>query len=51
MSGSGTTGEAARELGRTALLSDVSEEYTQMAEKRLGVERVTIPPDLEMQVA
>ncbi len=51
MSGSGTTGEAARELGRTAILSDVSEEYTQIAEKRLGVERVLIPADLEMQVA
>lgn len=51
MSGSGTTGEAARELGRTAILSDVSEEYTQMAEKRLGVERILIPLDLEMQVA
>jgi site-specific DNA-methyltransferase (adenine-specific) len=51
MSGSGTTGEAARELGRTAILSDVSEEYTQMAEKRLGVERIFLPSDLQMQVA
>jgi site-specific DNA-methyltransferase (adenine-specific) len=51
MSGSGTTGEAARELGRAAILSDVSEEYTKIAEKRLGVERVLIPVDLEMQVA
>ena len=50
MSGSGTTGESARELGRTAILSDVSEEYTRIAEKRLGVERIPIV-DLQAQVA
>jgi len=51
MSGSGTTGDAARQLGRTAILSDVSEEYTQMVEKRLGIERIIIPSELEVQVA
>lgn len=43
MSGSGTTGEAARQLGRTAIICDLSEEYTQIAEKRLGVNRTPIP--------
>ncbi len=40
MCGSGTTGEATRKLGRLAILSDVSEEYTQIAEDRLGVVRL-----------
>jgi site-specific DNA-methyltransferase (adenine-specific) len=51
MSGSGTTGESARELGRKAILCDLSEEYIQIAEKRLGIERVVFPSDLEMKVA
>jgi hypothetical protein len=51
MSGSGTTGESARDLKRVAILCDVSEEYTQIAEKRLGVERITLPSELEVQVA
>lgn len=42
MSGSGTTGEAAKKNGRLAILSDISEDYTQIAERRLGVSRVTI---------
>ena len=40
MAGSGTTGEAARLLGRTAVLCDHSEEYTRLMEKRLGVRRI-----------
>ena len=48
MSGSGTTGEAARKLGRVAIISDQSEEYTQLAESRLGISRLRLPPGLEM---
>jgi site-specific DNA-methyltransferase (adenine-specific) len=40
MSGSGTAGVAARQLDRRAILCDVSEEYTQLAEDRLGVPRL-----------
>lgn len=40
MSGSGTTGVAALELERRAILCDASEEYTQLAEGRLEVRRV-----------
>ncbi|MCI0458391.1 MAG: site-specific DNA-methyltransferase [Gemmataceae bacterium] len=40
MSGSGTTGAAALKLGRRAILCDVSEEYTQLAESRLEVNRL-----------
>lgn len=42
MSGSGTTGEAARQLGRKAIICDSSEDYTQIAEKRLGINRTPI---------
>lgn len=42
MSGSGTTGEAARLNGRLSILCDHSEEYTRIAEKRLKVKRVKI---------
>jgi site-specific DNA-methyltransferase (adenine-specific) len=42
MSGSGTSGEAARDLHRTAILSDHSEEYTLIMEKRLGVQRIDL---------
>jgi hypothetical protein len=42
MSGSGTTGVAARSLGRKAILCDHSEEYTQIIEKRLGVQRLDL---------
>ncbi|RIK38029.1 MAG: hypothetical protein DCC55_22380 [Chloroflexi bacterium] len=41
MSGSGTTGAAVQKLGRHAILSDCSEEYTQIMEKRLGIRRVS----------
>lgn len=39
MCGSGTTGEAARRLGRRALLSDESEDYMQMTRDRLRLGR------------
>jgi site-specific DNA-methyltransferase (adenine-specific) len=40
MSGSGTTGVAALQLGRRAILCDASAEYTALAENRLGVQRL-----------
>jgi site-specific DNA-methyltransferase (adenine-specific) len=43
MCGSGTTGAAAREVGRRAILADHSEEYTRLTEERLGVARVRLP--------
>lgn len=39
MCGSGTTGAVSAKLGRKAILCDISEEYTQTTEKRLGVSR------------
>ena len=42
MSGSGTTGEACLANERYAILCDISEEYTRIAEKRLGVARIDI---------
>ncbi len=39
MGGSGTTADAARQLGRRCLTSDLSDKYTRMMEARLGVER------------
>lgn len=39
MCGSGTTGAVCRRLGRKSVLSDLSEDYTRMTEKRLGVSR------------
>ena len=42
MSGSGTTGEACLANERYAILCDISEEYTKMAEERLGLVRVDI---------
>jgi len=44
MCGSGTSGEACRNLGRNAILCDVSEEYIRIAEKRLDVIAVKHPP-------
>jgi DNA modification methylase len=46
MSGSGTTAEAARRLGRLAIICDHSEEFTKIAEKRLGVHRIKLARDL-----
>ncbi|MCI0485894.1 MAG: site-specific DNA-methyltransferase [Blastocatellia bacterium] len=43
MSGSGTTGEAARRNKRLAIISDHSDEYTKIAEDRLGIERIPVP--------
>lgn len=40
MSGSGTTGAAALALERRTILCDESEEYTQLAEKRLEIHRL-----------
>lgn len=40
MSGSGTTGAASLRLARRAILCDLSEEYTQLAEKRLDIPRI-----------
>ncbi|MBM4036733.1 MAG: site-specific DNA-methyltransferase [Planctomycetes bacterium] len=48
MCGSGTTGVAARNLGRYAILCDISEEYTRMAEERLGVRRVGSLPEFHI---
>ena len=42
MCGSGTTGEASKNLGVKAILSDSSEEYIQICEKRLGVQRLNL---------
>jgi site-specific DNA-methyltransferase (adenine-specific) len=39
MCGSGTTGAVCSERGRRAVLCDGSEEYTEMAEQRLGIHR------------
>jgi len=41
MCGSGTTAEAAMAVGCKAIISDVSEEFTELAESRLGVPRIT----------
>jgi site-specific DNA-methyltransferase (adenine-specific) len=46
MSGSGTTGDACQSNERYAILCDVSEEYTRIAEGRLGVSRLTIEQEL-----
>ncbi len=43
MCGSGTTGAVCAKLGRHAILSDLSEEYVQMTERRLGIRRVQSP--------
>lgn len=42
MSGSGTTGEASRKNNRKSIISDMSDEYTKLAEKRLNTERLKI---------
>jgi hypothetical protein len=49
MCGSGTTGAAARACGRRALLSDISDSYTEMVEKRLGIVRLDSPPVVEVR--
>lgn len=42
MSGSGTTGDACMANERFAIICDISEEYTRIAEERLGVARTEI---------
>lgn len=42
MSGAGTSAEAAYNNERFSIICDISEEYTAMAEKRLGVRRITL---------
>lgn len=42
MCGSGTTGSVALATGRKAILCDISEEYTQLVEKRLGIQRIIL---------
>lgn len=43
MCGSGTTGEAARDLGCRAVLADHCQDYTDLAAKRLGVRPLVLP--------
>jgi site-specific DNA-methyltransferase (adenine-specific) len=43
MCGAGTTGAVCARLGRKAILCDVSEEFTRITEKRLGIRRVHSP--------
>jgi hypothetical protein len=46
MSGSGTSAEAAYNNERFSIICDISEDYTQIAEKRLGVRRINLPVSL-----
>ena len=50
MSGSGTTAEAARLNNRFSIICDISEEYTEIAENRLGVKRINLDPILVKSV-
>lgn len=45
MCGSGTTGEAVRNLGRRAILCDHADEYIRLTEDRLGAARVPVHRD------
>src|SRR5262249_51543745 len=40
MAGSGTSAVAAKQNGRLCIISDHSEEYTKISEKRLGISRI-----------
>ena len=42
MCGSATTGEACRNLGIKSIITDISEEYIQMSEERLGTKRINL---------
>lgn len=42
MAGSGTTGSVARKYGINAILADHDENYIQMMEKRLGINRISL---------
>lgn len=46
MAGSGTSGVVAKERGFRAILCDMSEEYTQLIEKRLGTTRLPIEREI-----
>jgi site-specific DNA-methyltransferase (adenine-specific) len=43
MCGAGTTGVVCARSGRRVFLCDISEEYTQLTERRLGVTRIQSP--------
>src|SRR5947209_19130286 len=43
MCGSGTTGAVCAALGRRAILCDISDEYTAIVERRLGVKAKSLP--------
>jgi hypothetical protein len=53
MAGGGTTGAACRTLNRKCILSDISEEYVKIIEKRLNIKRIPIEllEDLRLEVA
>lgn len=51
MCGSGTTGVVARERKFRAILCDSSDEYTQLAEKRLGVQCLEIREEIDILFA
>jgi hypothetical protein len=51
MSGSGTTAEAVRSMGRCGVICDHSEEYTQIAEKRLKVRRLDVADEIKAVLA
>lgn len=46
MSGAGTSAVAAYNNERFSIICDISEEYTAIAEKRLGVHRISLPHEL-----
>jgi len=46
MAGSGTSGAVAKERGFRAILCDMSDEYTHLIEKRLGVARLPIQSEI-----
>jgi len=46
MCGSGTAGAVAKERNFRAILCDSSDDYTKMVEKRLGIQRLNIAPEI-----
>lgn len=50
MSGAGTSAVAAYNNERFSIVCDISEEYTAIAEKRLGVHRISLPSSLTERV-
>jgi site-specific DNA-methyltransferase (adenine-specific) len=51
MAGSGTTAAVVRELGRRAIVSDHSEVYTEIMEKRLELPRTSVPGEISTRPA